>query len=394
MSSKTFPIDLFCSSIVKLLDAIKYDDHLLTPEVRVEALKDIYAQTVRNCICFHLASPTINLDSSLISSNSSGIWKHNTYQLQAAYFAQPLQQETLKSINSVRQASTIRIITQFTVCTYSKVPRDLQIQCSIYWCLITFLDDEVNNDPNSKMGSFCQDLMLGKELHHPFWILMKEHLPRLMDNYGNYCSYNLFRATIDYFQSCWIEQHNFQGYPNSHSDYPFMLRRLGSLGGAVMGTLFSAREFDDQKLFKEFSSLLAQLDGPIAYVNDLLSFFKEFNNEEYDNVGDEPNLVSCLHMAHGCTLEEALERVTGLAIDSCVKLFSVIEHMDAEIRIIVQAFVHGFVTWHFVEMRYRFREVYEIVDIDQLSDDAAKAKFCLYYEKALKAGWVDLDKWT
>jgi len=41
-----FPINLFWSSIVALLDASKYEDDLLTYEERVEALKDIYAQTV------------------------------------------------------------------------------------------------------------------------------------------------------------------------------------------------------------------------------------------------------------------------------------------------------------------------------------------------------------
>jgi trichodiene synthase len=320
--------------------------------------------------------------------------KYDAHILQTAYFAQPLQQETLKSISSTRMASTIRTITQFIAYTYSKVPRDIQIHCSIYWCLITILDDEINNDPNSKMGSFCQNLIQGKEQQHPFWILMKEHLPRLLDHYGNFSSFNTFRATIDYFEGCWIEQHNFHGYPNSKSDYPFMLRRFGSLGGAVGGTLFPGREFDDQKLFKEFSSLMAQMDGPVAFVNDLLSFFKEFNNEEYDNVGEEVNFVSCIHTAHGLTLEQALERVSGLAIDSCVKLFAVFEDKDPKFRATIHAFIHGYITWHFVDLRYRLREVYENVNSGRFAEDSVKEKFCKYYEKAFKTGWVDLDLWA
>jgi len=104
-----------------------------------------------------------------------------------------------------------------------------------------------------------------------------------------------------------------------------------------------------------------------------MSFFKDFNSE---NVGGEPNLVSCLRTAYGYTLEEALERVTGLAIDSWAKLFSVLGGMEPKIRGVIQGFIYGFVTWHFIELRYCFAEVYEGVRNGQLSDDPVKERFC------------------
>lgn len=56
MASKTFPTNQFCSSIVQLLDAIKYEDNLLAHEERVDALKEIHTQTVSIHICLSPSS--------------------------------------------------------------------------------------------------------------------------------------------------------------------------------------------------------------------------------------------------------------------------------------------------------------------------------------------------
>lgn len=344
MDTETFPSDLFCRAMVRFLDALEYDDDNLTHDERVEGLRYVHSRT-------------------------------------AAYFTQPLPRETLTRVDPARIAAVTRTISHFIVYCWSKVPRDVQVDISIYLSIINVLDDEINADPSSHMVSFWDDLIQGKQQKHPFWLLMNAHLPGFLNHYGSFCAFNIMRCTFDYFEGCWIEQHNFQGYPGSDC-FPLFLRRLNCLGGAVGGTIFPAAEFDDQKLFKEFACVMAQIDGPIAFVNDLFSFYKEFNQ-------DEANLVSSWCTVDGISLEQALERLTDNTIHSCIQILSIFKEKDPKVLATIRAFIHGYVTWHFCDLRYRLREISGCAD-----NGPVGAKFRQYFEKALSVGWVDLEEWT
>lgn len=344
MDTPAFPSDLFCRAIVRFLDAIQYDDDNLAHNERVQGLRFVHSKT-------------------------------------AEYFTQPLPRTTLKRVEPVRIAAVTRTISHFVVYCWSKVPRDVQVDISIYLSIINVLDDEINCDPSTQMASFWTDLIQGKQQKHPFWLLINSHLPRLLRSYSSFCAFNIMRCTFDYFEGCWIEQHNFQGYPGSDC-FPLFLRRLNCLGGAVGGTIFPAAEFDDQKLFKEISCVMAQIDGPVALVNDLFSFYKEYNQ-------DEANLVSSWCTVDGITLEQALERLTDNTIHACVRILSIFKDKDSKVLASIRAFIHGYVTWHFCDLRYRLREIYKRGDTGE-----AGVKFGHYFEKALSVGWVDLEEWT
>lgn len=148
------------------------------------------------------------------------------------------------------------------------------------------------------------------------------------------------------------------------------------------GTIFPATEFDDQKLIKEFSCVMAQIDGPVALMNDLFSFYKEYDR-------DEVNLVTNWCTVDGISINQALERLTDETIHACVQIIKVLEDKDPKVLATVRTFIHGYVTWHICELRYRLREVYESAD-----HGPDEAKFRHYYEKALSVGWIDPMKWT
>lgn len=343
MPASTFPTDAFCSSIVRLLDGLKYDDYNLTHDERIEGLRHVHAKT-------------------------------------AAYFKEPLPRETLKNINPKRIAAVTRTISHFIVYCWSRVPRDVQVDISIYLSIINVLDDEINADPSAQLVSFWNDMLQGKKQKHPYWLLTNAHLPNLLRHYGTFCSWNIMRCTFDYFEGCWIEQHNFQGYSGSDC-YPTFMRRLNCLGGAVGGTIFPAAEFDDQELFKEFSIVMAQIDGPVALVNDLFSYYKEFDL-------DEANLVSNWCTTEGITMTQALERLTEQCTHACTRILDIFKDKEPKILDTIRCFIHGYVTWHVCDLRYRLGEVYE----DASGPDGER--FRTYYEKALSTGWVELAEWT
>ena len=341
---KTFPARTYCDSIVRFLDAIEYHDDNLTHSERVEGLRHVHSKT-------------------------------------AQYFTKPLPRRILKNVAPRRIAAVTRTISHFIVYCWSKLPREAQVDVSIYFSIINVLDDEISSEPSTQMATFWTDFIQGKQQKHPFWVLFNSHLPRLLRHYGSFCAFNIMRCTFDYFEGCWIEQHNFQGYPGADC-YPSFLRRLNCLGGAVAGTIFPAANFDDQKLFREMSFVMAQMDGPVALMNDLFSFYKEYDQ-------DEANLVTNWCTVDGITMDQALVRLTDDTIHACVRILEVLKDKDPGMLATIRGFIHGYVTWHICDLRYRLREIYERDDLD-----VSGAKFREYFDKAIDVGWVDIEEWA
>lgn len=340
-----FPLDHYLSGVVRLLDAIKYHDDSFRHDERVKHLQHVYCET-------------------------------------AKHFSQPLQQQVLK-VNPKRLAVAIRTSVQVVVCCWVKVSPKVMVAISIYFVYIVLLDDS-NIDPGPDMGSFAQDLLDGTQQKHPFWRLMNGHLPDFLQHYGSFCGLSILRSTFDYFQGCWIETHEFQGYPGSHY-YPHFLRRLNGLGGICGGSLFPAEDFNERALFKEITSATAQIEPMVTLMDDLISFYKE-----YDNPRDQVNLINNSCQVEGISLGRAFDRVIDDAIYSCERLLNLLDDGQAPaVTDSIHGFVHGYVTWHFCDERYRMREIYE------LSGTSPNGmKFREYYESATKVGRIDFKEWA
>lgn len=348
MAVPNFPLAQFCRSIVRFLDTIEYDDSNLAREERISGLREVHSRT-------------------------------------AEYFAQPLPREMLKDVDPARIATVSRTISHLVVYCWPYVPRDAQVDISIWQSVINVLDDEVDPDPAAHMDTCWDDLLAGRPPRHPFWRLMQAHLPRLLAHFGSFCAFNIMRSTVDYFEGCWIEQHSFQGWRGADC-YPMFVRRLTTLGGGVAGSLLPASGgFDDQALFKEISIVMAHIDGIVALPNDLFSFYKEFDQ-------DEPNLVSNLGAVEGITVDQALERLTDQAIHACVRILELLADKDAAVRRTIRGFIHGYVTWHFCELRYRMGEVYHAAAAPELGP--AGERFREYMDRAFSVGWVPLEEWS
>ena len=192
----------------------------------------------------------------------------------------------------------------------------------------------------------------------------------------------LISNTTD-FEGCWIEQSNFHGFPGSHH-FPLFLRRLNSLGHCVGAQLFPQEHFDEQALFTEISSSIAQIEPVAMFINDVMSFYKEF-----DDLQDQTSLVVNYSQVESISLEQALDRVTQDTIQGCEQLAAVFKGRDPNVAATLEAWVQGYFTWHFCDPRYRMKEVYE-----RSGDSLAGAKFRHYYEEAMRVGGIDLSEWA
>ncbi|RHZ61392.1 hypothetical protein CDV55_104183 [Aspergillus turcosus] len=267
------------------------------------------------------------------------------YYHTAKHFDQPVEKAALK-VSAKRLQAVMRTSTLVTVYCWAKCPLDVMVGVSVYF-------------------------------------RMNAHLTNFLRYYGGFCGITIFRSTLDFFQGCWIEQNNFGGFPGS-SYFPHFLRRLNGLGGISSATLFPSSEFDEELHFKEIVTAVAQIEPQLTLCNDLISFYKEF-----DSPRDQINLVSNLTHCNGVDWKVAFEQLTSDTIFYCEQLVNVFKGKDPKVEATVRAFVHGYVTWHLCDPRFRMEEVYR-----QAGQSEADMKFRRYYEEATRIGVIDFELWA
>lgn len=109
----------------------------------------------------------------------------------------------------------------------------------------------------------------------------------------------------------------------------------------MQASFFPAEAFDERALFNEVTTVIAQIEPQMAFVNDLISFYKEF-----DSPRDQVSLVSNYCEVEGLSLEQAFGRLTEDTIHSSERLVTAFDGKDPKVAATVQACVHGYVTWH------------------------------------------------
>lgn len=345
MNGKDFPMDVYVETLVKFLDTIQYDDNNYEDVERLAHLRYVYAET-------------------------------------AQHFDQPLQRASI-TIKPAHLQAAMRTAVLLVVYCWTEVSLEVKAAISIYFVHIVILDDSTIN-PRTGMATFCNDLIEGKRQKHPFWVLMNAHLVKFLTHYEGFCALAIMRSTFDYFQGCWLEQHDFQGYPGS--DYfPLFLRRLVGLGGICGGSLFPREDFDEESHIPQIATVIAEIEPPVAFINDLISFYKEYGNPK-----DQVNLVTSVCITEGVTMAEAFDRLIDLTIGCSKRIMGVLnDDRNPRVAAAIRGFMHGYVTWHLCDARYQMDEVY-----GRCGDSLEGRKFRRYYEKATAVGQVDLREWA
>lgn len=174
------------------------------------------------------------------------------------------------------------------------------------------------------------------------------------------------------------------GFPGSY-DYPNFLRRMNGLGHCVGGSMFPKERFDETELFKEITAAISQMENWMVFVNDLLSFYKEF-----DEPRDQTSLVNNYAQCNEISLEKALKRVTDDTITDSQQLISVFKDKDAKMMHTLRTFFQGYVTWHLCDPRYRLQELNSKIG----EDSEASQKLREYLKSANAVGTVNPREWA
>ncbi|KAF7370120.1 Trichodiene synthase [Mycena sanguinolenta] len=340
MSGKEFPTQYFLGILVRLLDTVQHKDVNYTHEVRVKNLSYAYAQA-------------------------------------AKHFAQPHVLEGLRNVKPKKLEAALQTITGMVVYCW------LMASLTIHYTYTLLLDDS-DDDPEPTMRNFFGDMMAGREQQHPWWRLVNEHFPNVLQHYGPFCSLNIYRSTVDFFEGCWIEQYAFHGYKGSE-DYPDFLRRMNGLGHAVGASIWPAVQFDERRLFREITTAVAMMENWMVWVNDLISYYKEF-----DNPRDQTSLVNNYCHVSDLSLSEGLEKLTANTLRITEQIVAVFADKDPAVTQTLTKFMHGYITWHLCDKRYRMSEMLE----HAREDDPVGARFRQYFAAANEVGCIDPAEWT
>lgn len=347
-----FPHEKYLSALVKFLDTIHYHD----------------------AIRYHNAN---------YSRSERQETLHHVYSKTAEHFMQPTQAREL-NIHPRRMTVILRTAVQIVVFAWVGLPTQVMVDICICFGYIIILDDK-EDDPAPDMDSFAQDLLHGRQQRSTFWRLMNEHLSaNLLPHYGSFCNLAIIRSILDYFHGCWIETHNFQGLKGSDG-YPPFLRRLTAFGGFCGASLFPTALFDEKAFFEEITTVLAEIEPVMAWVNDLISFYKEF-----DTPRDQTTLIANVCHTEGISLEQAFDRLTNDLISSVDRLQSVFDAKKCpKLAQMMHTFVEGYTTSELCDERYRLRELYERPD-----DSSDGVRFRTYFEAAMEAGQFNFEDWS
>nr|UWK20075.1 trichodiene synthase [Trichoderma balearicum] len=339
-----FPRATYLETMVRLLDTVSYNDENFTDEERTECLKYAYGKA-------------------------------------AEHFAQPHVQETLK-VPPKRMAAALKTIVGMCVYSWCRVSKELMADLSIHYTYTLLLDDS-REEPAGTMATWYEDLLNARPQSHGWWRLVNDFIPNVLRHYGGYCQMNMVRSTIDFFQGCWIEQHNFKGYLGA-SDYPGFLRRINGLGHCVGSSIWPIELVDEEKHFLEITTAIAQMENWMVWTNDLFSFYKEYFAER-----DQTSLVNNYVECEGITLDQALDKLCKDTIRSSEEIIRVWQDKDPKMYEILTRFLQGYITWHLCDDRYRLVEVYQAA-----GDDETAQKFKKYVESARRVGAIDPERYT
>jgi trichodiene synthase len=127
------------------------------------------------------------------------------------------------------------------------------------------------------------------------------------------------------------------------------------------------------------------MENWMVFVNDLLSFYKE-----YDDPRDQTSLIMNYCKTYNLTVDEGLEKLTQDTLHSCEQMMAVFSDKDPQLMETIESFMHGYVTWHLCDKRYRLPEIYAEVT----GDSEVEVKFRKYCEQAYAVGSIEPTEWA
>ena len=148
--------------------------------------------------------------------------------------------------------------------------------------------------------------------------------------------------------------------------------------------MFPMAQFDEKALFTQITSVIAQIENWMVFVNDLMSFYKEF-----DDPRDQTSLVNNYVRCDRITLDQALDKLTRDTIVCSAQLIAVFKDKDLKVIDTLSSFCQGYVTWHLSDPRYRLKELY-----GRAGNSPAGLKFREYQQASSTVAVLDPGEWA
>ena len=148
--------------------------------------------------------------------------------------------------------------------------------------------------------------------------------------------------------------------------------------------MFPKEQFNETKHFTEIISVIAQMQSWMAYVNDLLSFYKEF-----DDPRDQSSLINNYCRCEGKTINQALDKLTQESIALSEQITTVFEDKNPEVVATLQDTMQGWITWHLCSPRYRLKDF-----VEYAGDSKTNLQFAEHLQTATRVAELCPNEWA
>jgi trichodiene synthase len=114
--------------------------------------------------------------------------------------------------------------------------------------------------------------------------------------------------------------------------------------------------------------------------------------KEFDDSRDQTNLINNRAQVEGITQDQSLQKLVLETISLSERIVAVFADKDVRMQAALLGFMHGYVTWHLCDKRYRMNEHYK--RSQHLTDDETAVKFCGFYRSACAVAQIDPSEWA
>ncbi|EJP67058.1 trichodiene synthase [Beauveria bassiana ARSEF 2860] len=235
-----------------------------------------------------------------------------------------------------------------TLCNRSAC-QNLKVSLAVFTELIWMVEEHVVDKSSAKQFTF--NLMNNYPQTDPYLEALAKYLKvEVGHDLGDFRTGILLASWIDTLNSMVLESELAENRATTVLGYHTWIR-ANTGGGAAVCQFLIPTEQDFEKNCFEYMQLTAAVNDMINYVNDVLSFYKEWIQRKEDC------FITQISRENSCTVMESLDWLLEHTVTLYLNHCSVMATFPGNLLYIYRDFVMGYIEWHFRINRYKLDEI-------------------------------------
>ncbi|KAJ5382947.1 hypothetical protein N7517_000858 [Penicillium concentricum] len=245
------------------------------------------------------------------------------------------------------------------ITAYHTTPFDVQCTVAIFSAYSFIADDwahdlEFRND--LKRFNIC--LLTRQPQGNPVLQCWGEFLSSFHSIFGQFASDMIIKDTMQFISACYAEAEGEKlHFPTEAQRFPEYFRQKVGISEAFSFLFFPLAQFSEAECRRNCLPMMPYLTSVLAWVNDILSYYKEM--VEMESFNFIANSARC----QGVTEMECLRKLCDESSDM-IRTLHTLAKADTKLSKALEASLSGYITFHLMQARYRLEDL----DLASISD--------------------------